>query len=86
MNSPDDFFTTGAGAGGGGILGFLLAWLGMKSRLSNMEKTLASMNKEIRYVDTCTEITKGMYQRLKAIEDNQAELLKDIKLILQRLS
>lgn len=86
MNFPNDYITTGAGAGGGGILGFILAFMGLKSRLSTVEMALTSLNKELRHVDTCTEITRGMFKRLDQIETNQAELLKDIKLILQSLS
>jgi len=86
MLSLSDLLGTSAGAGGGGVLGALLVWLGLKSKLQDVEKRISSLSKGVRYIDTCNEICKSLNQRLQSMESRQSEMCKDIKLILSKLS
>jgi len=80
-----DNLTTGAGVGGGGFLGVVLAWLGFKSKICTIEKRLDSLVKDVQYERTCNEIHKAIDQRLENIEEMQKETREDIKSILEKI-
>lgn len=74
-----DEFITGAGAGGGGIVGVFLAWLGFKSKICSIEKRLDSISKNVRYEITCDKIHEATNRRLKSIEDMLREIRDNIR-------
>jgi len=76
---------TGAGVGGGGILGIIMAWLGFKVKMSAMEKRLDFLSKDVQYERTCNEIHKAIDHRLENIEEMQRETREDIKSILEKI-
>jgi len=80
-----DNLTTGAGAGGGGLLGAALAWLGSRARICSIERRLDSLVKDVQYERTCSEIHKAIDLRLGSMEEMQRETRKDIKSILEKL-
>lgn len=77
-----DEITTGGIAGGSGLVGAVLGWLGFKARIKNIETKLQIMDKEVRYDVTCTKITDGIKIQLKDIKDMNKEMRDDIKQLL----
>ena len=80
-----DNLTTGAGAGGGGLLGAALAWLGSRARICSIEKRLDSLADHVQYERTCNKIHEAIDQRLENMEEMQREVRKDIKSILEKI-
>ncbi len=80
-----DNLTAGAGVGGGGILGIIMAWLGFRTKICAMEKRLDFLAKDVQYERTCNEIHKAIDQRLENIEEMQRETREDIKSILEKM-
>jgi len=78
----DKLLTSAGGAGGGGLLGAVLAWLGFKTKIQNIERRIDNFSEDVRYKDTCEEIQKALNRRLKNIESLQKESRTDIRTIL----
>jgi len=73
-----DNWASNIGIGGGaGLLGMVLGWFGLKSRINDLKES-------VRYADTCMAIHKAVDVRLQNIEKMQAETRSDIKKLLAR--
>lgn len=79
-----DEITTGAAAGGSGIVGVILTWLGFKARIRTVEKDLKELRGAVRYEVTCKEINHAIHQRLENIEEMQKETREDVKILIGR--
>jgi len=79
----DDLTTTGI-AGGSGLIGAILGWLGFKSRIAKVEQDVSDFSKTVRYEVTCLEIHRAVEIQLKDIRDLSKESRDDIKKLLQR--
>jgi len=79
----DDYTTPGVG-GLSGLVGVALGWLGFKCKVRDIERRLEKLSDSVRYADTCDGITKALNCRLKAIEEMNTEMRKDIKELLKR--
>ena len=62
--------------GGAGILGALLTFFGLKSRVDRMADT-------VRYVDTCEAIHTGIEKKLDDHEAMLKEIRSDVKTVLR---
>lgn len=59
------------GAGGGGLIGAILTWLGFKSRLDSIERSMEAYQSK----NTCSVTHKAIDQRLDSIENKQDKIL-----------
>ncbi len=73
----DDLTTKIGIPGGAGLLGIILGFFGLKSRLSRIEN-------DARYEVTCDKIHEAVDTRLKGIENLGKESRNDIKELLRR--
>lgn len=80
----DELITGIGGAGGGGVVGVILAWLGFKSKVCSIERRLSGLSDNVRYEDTCEKICGAMEKRLEGIEGMQKEMRDDVKELLGR--
>ena len=71
--------------GGAGLVGVILGYLGFRSKVNRLEKRVDSLSNSVRYADTCKATHEGVRERLKSIEDMQAETRSDVKEVLRRL-
>lgn len=71
----NDLLTTGGAGVGGSLLGALLAFLGLKTRIDAAEKKICTLNNNVVYEATCQARHHGFEQRF----DDQAELLKEVR-------
>ncbi len=62
--------------GAGGILGALMAWLGFKSQINNIEKKVNRLCNEVRYKDTCDATHKPIERQLEKIDSKLDKLLE----------
>ena len=76
MIEPETLQNVGSGAGGG-LLGVILTWFGLKSRLDSMEKTVEGLVTE----KICEARTKALVQRI----DNARDRFDKIDLKLESL-
>jgi len=73
-----DDLTTKIGIGSGaGVLGIVLSWFGLKSRVKDLKDS-------VRYADTCIAMHTALDKRLKNIETMQTEMRNDIKELIKR--
>lgn len=75
----DQVVISGLSGGGGGILGALAGFFGLKTKIKNIEKRVDKMADSVRYEDTCIEISKAIREQLQDIKDMQKEIRDDIK-------
>lgn len=75
-----------------GMLGIVLGWFGLKSRIVKIEKKVCDMRKELnterkefRLEVTCNKIHEAVNIRLQNIEEMHRECRTDLKEILRRL-
>ncbi len=62
--------------GAGGILGALMAWLGFKSQINNIEKKVDRLCNEVQYKDTCEATHKPIERQLAKIDSKLDRLLE----------
>jgi hypothetical protein len=72
MSDPSDI---GGGLIGGGVLGALLTFFGIKSRMDKQDDRIDKMEERVRFIDTCEVIHKS-------IDSNLNEIKGDVKTII----
>ena len=65
----------GAGAGGG-ILGGLLTFLGIRSKINDVDKRVDRLTDVVQFVSTCKATHEAIDKRLGRIEDGIDTLVK----------
>ena len=76
---PETIKTIGAGAGSG-ILGVILAFFGLKSRINSIDRKL----EHVVYDDTCKATVTGIEKQLNTVTDLLKEQRTDIKELLKK--
>lgn len=80
----DNLTTTSGIAGGSGLIGILLGYLGFKARVRNIERDIAEMHKNVRYDVTCDKIVQGLNQRFDTLESLQKESRDTLQKLFER--
>ena len=70
---------------GAGILGVILSWFGLRTRVVSVERKVCRMQEHVVFKDTCKSTRTAIKERLETIEDLSKEQRDDIKEILRAL-
>lgn len=73
-------------AGGAGLIGAILGYLGFKSKVNSLEKRIDTLSTSVQYINTCDSRYESVKERLTSIEKGQGVIEGDVKEILRRLS
>jgi len=76
---PDNLFQVGSAAGGGGILGVLMSWLGFKSRMDRIEHALETMTEKVVFKDLCGSQFSNLQGQINKIDTKLDDILKEVK-------
>jgi hypothetical protein len=80
----DDLTTKIGIPGGAGLLGIILGFFGLRSRVRHVEKDNALLMRDARFGVTCDKIHTAVDTRLEGIEALGKESRDDIKELLRR--
>lgn len=78
----------GVSAGGGGIVGAVLAWLGFKSRLDAQDRKIEELQDNMltkEYEKTCNIIHKNIDEKLTDIKVDVKQFKEDMKLLNRKM-
>ncbi len=86
---PFDLIEKGATAGGGGILGALLGFFGIKSKVDAVDKRMDKLSDVVQFKSTCDALHDGVKTQFDSLGDkidsNHTDMKEDLKEILRKL-
>ena len=84
-----DPLTTGGAIGGGGILGAILTFFGIKSKIDSVDKRVDNLTNVVQFASTCGATHKGVENQFKnlneKIDNNHADVKDRLDTILGKL-
>ena len=81
---PFDLIEKGATAGGGGILGALLGFFGVKSKIDSVDKRVNDLTKVVQFEKTCEATHKGVDDKFETIHNLMKETRDGVKELLKK--
>ena len=73
---PDDLLT-GIGSGaGGGLLGVLLGWFGLRNKITETNARITRMEDKMVWRDTCIATHKSIDETMKRMEEKLDRLIE----------
>jgi len=76
---PNDLLQVGSAAGGGGILGVFMSWLGFKSRMDRIERAIESMTDKVVFKDLCDSKFSNLQGQLSKVDTKLDDILNEVK-------
>ena len=76
---PNDLLQVGSAAGGGGILGVFMSWIGFKSRMDRIEHAIESMTDKVVFKDLCDSKFSNLQGQLSKVDTKLDDILNEVK-------
>ena len=76
---PNDLLQVGSAAGGGGILGVFMSWIGFKSRMDRIERAIESMTDKVVFKDLCDSKFSNLQGQLSKVDTKLDDILNEVK-------
>jgi len=76
---PNDLLQVGSAAGGGGILGVFMSWIGFRSRMDRIERAIESMTDKVVFKDLCDSKFSNLQGQLSKVDTKLDDILNEVK-------
>ena len=80
-----DLISTGGAGGFGALLGALMSFFGIKSKINDVDKRIDRLADVVQYSSTCEAVQESMNKQFKAQKEMTTEIRDDIKHILREM-
>lgn len=77
-----DLLSTGGAGAGGTIIGAVLAFLGFKSKIKDIDKRIDNLTKVVQFESTCEATHKGLDDKFDVMHGLMKETRDDVKKLL----